>query len=64
MDAFYEEKENYADYFGDEPPSDVITSQDDSVKVGHFTQVVWKDTTEMGAGVAKASDGKEYFVVR
>lgn len=30
-------------------------------KTGHFTQVVWKDSTELGVGVA--SSGKTVFVV-
>ncbi|KAM3611267.1 uncharacterized protein V6R79_015756 [Siganus canaliculatus] len=28
---------------------------------GHFTQVVWKDSTELGVGIA--TDGKKVFVV-
>ncbi|MDJ1181881.1 CAP family protein [Roseofilum casamattae] len=30
--------------------------------VGHYTQVVWKDTTEVGCGMARANDNAEYWV--
>lgn len=29
---------------------------------GHFTQVVWKDTREMGVGMARSNTGKLYIV--
>ncbi|XP_068460597.1 Golgi-associated plant pathogenesis-related protein 1-like isoform X2 [Clinocottus analis] len=32
-----------------------------SSNTGHFTQVVWKDSTELGVGLA--TDGKKVFVV-
>jgi hypothetical protein len=31
---------------------------------GHFTQVVWKDTKELGMGKAKSPDGKVFVVGR
>jgi uncharacterized protein YkwD len=33
-----------------------------SMKTGHFTQVVWKDTKEIGCGVAKSRRGGTYVV--
>lgn len=30
--------------------------------IGHFTQVVWKDSTELGVGCAKTDNGKTYVV--
>lgn len=33
-----------------------------SMKTGHFTQVVWKDSTEVGCGRAKSSRGGTYVV--
>ena len=32
------------------------------VDVGHYTQVVWKDTTEVGCGMARTSNNAEYWV--
>jgi glioma pathogenesis-related protein 2 len=29
---------------------------------GHFTQVVWKETNEVGFGIAKSSNGSFYVV--
>ena len=31
---------------------------------GHFTQVVWLDSEELGAGKAKASNGSVFIVAR
>ncbi|KAF3025868.1 hypothetical protein G7054_g13190 [Neopestalotiopsis clavispora] len=31
---------------------------------GHYTQVVWKDTTNVGMGIATGSDGATYVVAR
>jgi len=31
---------------------------------GHFTQVIWADSTEIGAGIATTKDGKNFVVVR
>ena len=30
--------------------------------IGHFTQVLWKDSTELGCGIAKGSDNFVYGV--
>lgn len=49
---WYSEKGNY-DY--DKPGFDLST--------GHFTQVVWRDTREVGVGMAKSPDGKLTYMV-
>ncbi|XP_078481595.1 Golgi-associated plant pathogenesis-related protein 1-like [Ciona intestinalis] len=55
-DVWYKE---YKDY-------NFITGQstNDGRPIGHFTQVVWKATTEIGAGIASDSNGKYYVCVR
>lgn len=33
-------------------------------EVGHYTQMIWKDTKQVGIGTAVASDGSTYVVAR
>ena len=33
-----------------------------SMQTGHFTQVIWKSTTQMGIGYAKSESGNYYGV--
>ncbi|XP_031549606.1 cell wall protein PRY3-like isoform X2 [Actinia tenebrosa] len=49
---WYSERSNY-DY--DKPGFDLST--------GHFTQIVWRDTREVGVGMAKSPDGKLTYMV-
>lgn len=35
-----------------------------SCTVGHYTQMVWRTSTELGCGVGKAADGATYWVCR
>ncbi len=51
VNAWYDERSNY-NY--DQPGF--------SSQTGHFTQVVWKDTTKLGCGKAKSTDGKVFVV--
>ena len=36
----------------------------ESVMIGHYTQMVWKSTTKVGIALARSSEGKEYIVAR
>lgn len=40
-----------------------VSSTGDWSDVGHYTQLIWRDTTEVGCGLAKA-DGNEILVCR
>lgn len=51
VDKWYSEIKLHT--FGKEPTS---------LASGHFTQVIWESTKEMGVGVAKSSDGKTFVV--
>lgn len=51
IDKWYSEINEFS--FGQEPS--VLTC-------GHFTQIVWKDTKELGIGTAKSKSGKLYAV--
>ncbi|CAG0891717.1 unnamed protein product [Cyprideis torosa] len=53
---WYDEVREYECY-GMEPVLENIS------RVGHFTQVVWKDTKEIGVGRAKSKQGAWYVVV-
>lgn len=34
-----------------------------SFETGHFTQIVWRDTTEVGVGTCKSRDGRLTYIV-
>ena len=34
-----------------------------SLDTGHFTQIVWRDTTEVGVGTCKSTDGRLTYIV-
>lgn len=38
-----------------------IFNSSDAVS-GHFTQLIWKDTSEVGMGIARSRTGKQYIV--
>ncbi|CAD7077936.1 unnamed protein product [Hermetia illucens] len=52
VEHWYSEVDNHA--FGREPTT---------LRTGHFTQVVWKDSREIGVGQAKNRSGQVYVVV-
>lgn len=51
VDKWYEEINLHA--FGREPSD---------IKSGHFSQVIWEDSKELGVGVAKSKEGQVYVV--
>ncbi|CAH2990317.1 unnamed protein product [Chilo suppressalis] len=51
VDKWYSEIKDHK--FGREPTS---------LGTGHFTQVIWEDTKEVGVGIAKSKDGQVYVV--
>merc|ERR1712002_660744 len=57
-DVWYAEVEDYTDY---NQGADLIMQGDPPV--GHFTQVVWTDSTKLCMAVAKNSDGNKCYIV-
>ncbi|XP_062549525.1 Golgi-associated plant pathogenesis-related protein 1-like [Armigeres subalbatus] len=55
VQSWYKERKDYT--FGQPDPGLRFS------KVGHFTQVVWKDCTHLGVGMAIATGGKGVYVV-
>lgn len=41
-----------------------VSSTGNWADVGHYTQTVWRETSEVGCGVADGNDGKTYLVCR
>uniref|UniRef100_A0A8D8Q4Q0 Golgi-associated plant pathogenesis-related protein 1 n=2 Tax=Cacopsylla melanoneura TaxID=428564 RepID=A0A8D8Q4Q0_9HEMI len=60
LNAWYNEIEAYVDLFDKEPSIEQLTS---GTPTGHFTQVVWKGTTEVGLGVARKDSDESHLVV-
>ncbi|KAI5700685.1 hypothetical protein M8J75_001997 [Diaphorina citri] len=60
--AWYNEIEDYREYFDLEPPLEALTTGNPT---GHFTQVVWNGTTEVGLGLSRnaSSDFHKVIVV-
>ena len=44
--------------------SPILSGENDFYKIGHYTQMVWKNTTEVGMAMAVSSSGKTYVVAR
>ncbi|EFJ45208.1 hypothetical protein VOLCADRAFT_94361 [Volvox carteri f. nagariensis] len=55
IDAYYSEGAGYA--YGVSQPADWYS-------VGHFTQVVWRSTTDLGCAVATCNGGQQFHVCR
>lgn len=54
VDKWYSEVKDHK--FGEEPKGSMLKS-------GHFSQLVWKDTKQMGVGKARSAAGTKVFVV-
>ncbi|XP_069985297.1 uncharacterized protein [Penaeus vannamei] len=54
VDKWYSEIKDHK--FGEEPTGTILKS-------GHFSQLVWKDTKQMGVGKARSAAGTKVFVV-
>ncbi|OTF74436.1 hypothetical protein BLA29_003488 [Euroglyphus maynei] len=50
VQSWYDEIEDYYPFFGKDPPKSIFN------KVGHFTNLVWKETKRMGVGYAKGTN--------
>ena len=44
--------------------AEVGSPLNESVMIGHYTQMVWSSTTEVGMAKARSASGKEYVVAR
>ena len=49
-------REMVADWYAEEPNFDYDTGQSKGGAILHFTQVVWKETTELGMATATSAD--------
>lgn len=56
VDAWYAEIKDYQQYFGTEPPRSALHS------TGHFTCMVWKESTELGIARATSKQGGTFVV--
>jgi hypothetical protein len=54
---WYEEIELYS-------YSPILSGENDFYKIGHYTQMVWKSTTEVGMAMAVSASGKTYVAAR
>lgn len=53
VDLYYRYAEEAQHQYGKEPTT---------LKTGHFTQVIWRDSTELGVGMARNRNGEVYVV--
>ena len=44
--------------------STILSGENDFYQIGHYTQMVWKNTTEVGMAMAVSNSGKTYIVAR
>lgn len=44
--------------------SPILSGENDFYEIGHYTQIVWANTTEVGMAMAVSKSGKTYVVAR
>ena len=44
--------------------SPILSGENDFYKIGHYTQMVWKSTTDVGMAMAVSASGKTFVVAR
>ena len=44
--------------------SPILSGENDFYEIGHYTQMVWENTTEVGMAMAVSKSGKTYVVAR
>ena len=44
--------------------SPILSGENDFYEIGHYTQMVWKNTTEVGMAMAVSKSGKTFVVAR
>jgi len=56
VESWVAEKSNYHGGLYNRQPGDPV--------IGHYLQIVWRNTTEIGCGMATGSNGNDYLVCR